>query len=404
MKKRNCNKNCKMNFAAKYLHFFRCITLVLVISTNSILAQNTKSLPNKTSKISFKDSIDGAFDISEFLLEPEGFLPVPIIITEPALGYGGGLAALFLTPQKKEYDIPVPPNISGIIGLGTSNKTWMAALFHFHVWGPDKIRYFGMIAKPNINIKYYGNNNDFLSKNPVEFNLDAWYLLQRVNVRIAKTNLFLGGSYIYFKGNTKFDPFPNNPIFEKLLADLNGKSTISMIRPMANFDSRDNIFTPINGINSGIEFSYNATWLGADNTYHQINPYFIGYKKITENISSAIRFDGNFMFGDAPFYAKPFINLRGVPAMKYQSDNTMLIETEWKFNVYNRWSLNFFTGTGKAFQSFNEFNPAIWVYNYGLGFRYTLSKLFGIDAGIDFAWSNNKDFAFTIVFGSAWNR
>ena len=380
------------------------IVLFLFFLGNSVFAQKVEHNKEKKAKISFRDSLDGAFDISEFLLNPKGFMPVPIIITEPALGYGGGIAALFLKPQKKKYDVPVPPNISGVIGLATSNKTWMAALFHFHVWGPDKIRYLGVVAKPNINIKYYGNNSDFLSKNPIEFNLDAWSIIQRVNVRVAKTDLFLGGSYIFFQGKTKFNPFPDNPIFDKLLGNLNGKTTISMIRPMANWDSRDNIFTPTSGINSGIEFSYNATWLGGDDNYHQINPYFLGYKKVTENITSAFRFDANFMFGDSPFYTKPYINLRGVPAMKYQSDNTMLVETEWKFKVNKRWSLDVFAGSGKAFQSFNEFEPATWVYNYGLGFRYKLSRLFGIDAGVDFAWSNDKDFAFSIIFGSAWNR
>ncbi|RXP44776.1 hypothetical protein EC396_16575 [Lutibacter sp. HS1-25] len=383
-----------------------CCLLLLILCThfNQIFAQKEEK-----KKISFKDSLDGAFDISEFLIEPQGFMPIPIIVTEPAVGYGGGLAALFITPQKKKYDVPVPPNISGVIGLGTSNKTWMAALFHFHVWGPDKIRYLGAVAKPSVNIKYYGNNSDFLSKNPIEFNLDAWLVMQRVNVRVAKSNLFVGGSYMFFQGKTKFEPYLDTPvlgpIFDKLLSKLNNTTTISMLTPMVNWDTRNNIFTPSKGVNTGFQFMYNATWLGGDQNYYQINPYFLGYQKISDNILSAFRFDSNFMIGgDSPFYAKPFIQLRGVPAMKYQSDNTMLVETEWKFKVYKRWSLDFFGGTGKAFKSFDEFGPATLVYNYGLGFRYKLARLFDVDAGVDFAWSNNKDFAFSIVFGSAWSK
>jgi hypothetical protein len=41
------------------------------------------------------DPDDGQFDLSDHLLKHRGLLPVPIIITEPALGYGGGLAALW---------------------------------------------------------------------------------------------------------------------------------------------------------------------------------------------------------------------------------------------------------------------------------------------------------------------
>ena len=47
----------------------------------------------------FFDAEDGQFDLSYFLENPRGFLPIPIIVTEPAVGYGGGLAGMFLRPR-----------------------------------------------------------------------------------------------------------------------------------------------------------------------------------------------------------------------------------------------------------------------------------------------------------------
>ena len=41
------------------------------------------------------DPDDGGIDMSRWLLEHKGFLPVPIIISDPAVGYGGGLALVF---------------------------------------------------------------------------------------------------------------------------------------------------------------------------------------------------------------------------------------------------------------------------------------------------------------------
>ncbi len=374
------------------------------IQISKIYAQKSDSLTHKKQKISFKDPIDGAFDISQFLLNPKGFYPLPIMITEPALGYGGGVSLLFFSPQKKKHKVYVPPNITGVIGAGTSNKTWMAGLFHFHVFGADKVRYLGFVGKPSINIKYFGNNNDFISKNPVQFNLDSWTLIQRVNARVGDSRLFVGGTYMFFQGETTFDPFPDTPVLNNVISKLDGKSTISMLKPMVNWDSRNNIFTPVKGFNGGLEFTYSATWLGSDDNYYQISPFFYGYKKISTKILSSWRFDANFLINDAPFYAKPFIQLRGVPMMKYQSNNTVVVETEWKFKVHKRWSLDVFGGTGKAFKSFNEVDNATLVYNYGLGFRYNISRLFGIDVGADFAWSNEQEFGFYIIFGSAWNR
>jgi hypothetical protein len=110
------------------------------------------------------------------------------------------------------------------------------------------------------------------------------------------------------------------------------------------------------------------------------------------------------MLGDAPLYALPFIQLRGVPAMRYQSDNTMLVETEWRFATRSRWSFDVFTGTGKAFISFDSFGSSQWVYNYGAGFRYELARAIGMHTGMDFAWSNEGEFAFYFIVGTAWQK
>ena len=44
----------------------------------------------------FTNPGDGMFDVSEFVIDHKGSLAVPIIITEPAVGYGGGAALVFV--------------------------------------------------------------------------------------------------------------------------------------------------------------------------------------------------------------------------------------------------------------------------------------------------------------------
>ena len=53
------------------------------------------------SAVSFIDKIDGHLDMGEYLAENAyGFLPVPILITEPAVGYGGGFTVSSFMNQK----------------------------------------------------------------------------------------------------------------------------------------------------------------------------------------------------------------------------------------------------------------------------------------------------------------
>src|SRR6185295_16697645 len=64
---------------------------------------------SKKKHISLKDSIDGKFDLSDYIIDANGFVPVPMIITEPALG-GFGVAIIPVFIRKK------PPYVDSIEG------------------------------------------------------------------------------------------------------------------------------------------------------------------------------------------------------------------------------------------------------------------------------------------------
>jgi len=64
-------------------------------SPGAVPAQASAPAAASTAKASlFRDAEDGHFDMSRWLLEHRGFLPVPIIVTDPAVGNGGGVALL----------------------------------------------------------------------------------------------------------------------------------------------------------------------------------------------------------------------------------------------------------------------------------------------------------------------
>lgn len=50
-------------------------------------------------KVSFRDSTDSAIDMSDWLLNKKGFLLVPAIVTESAVGYGGAALLSIFTRQ-----------------------------------------------------------------------------------------------------------------------------------------------------------------------------------------------------------------------------------------------------------------------------------------------------------------
>jgi len=79
----------------KYFLFF----ILESITVFSVSGQPVKK------HISLKDSLDSGFDPSDYIIDANGFVPVPYIITEPALGgFGGALFPVFIKKRPPYRD------------------------------------------------------------------------------------------------------------------------------------------------------------------------------------------------------------------------------------------------------------------------------------------------------------
>src|SRR3974390_2493631 len=89
--------------------------IALLLCMPALRAQtNVTTETEGTNTVSkFRSPDDGWFDVSAFLEEKYGFIPIPLIITEPAVGYGGGAGLTFLSK-------PLP---QAEAGLGRPNIT-----------------------------------------------------------------------------------------------------------------------------------------------------------------------------------------------------------------------------------------------------------------------------------------
>jgi len=369
------------------------LSVILIITCLSTGAQE------KTKKFSaFRDSLDNAIDISDWLVNKKGILIVPTIITEPAVDYGAAIGALFFHSAYTEKK--GPPSISGVGGGATLNGTWAAAVFHLGFWKSDQIRYLGALGKTNANLGFYGSGSlGIPGVESVNLNLDAWFLIQQLKFRLGSSDFFLGGNYMLLDTYNTFEIPIDIPEF----TGISDTSTLSEVSLKFEFDSRNNIFTPTKGLFLGLSGTYSDTWLGGDALYGRIGLTLIGYIPAGDKVFVGIRHESNYSLGDIPFYARPIINMRGAPLMKYQNKNTLLMEAELSWNVYKRWFVSGFAGIGNAFESFENFDGGKSVATVGTGFRYKLARKLGTNMGMDFGFSQD-DFAFYIVLGTAWLR
>nr|ABB79934.1 outer membrane protein/protective antigen OMA87 [uncultured bacterium pES01019D12] len=350
------------------------------------------------------DPEDGMLDVSSYLESAAGFLPIPIIITEPAVGFGLGLAAAYFHPPKEldreEHTHHGPPSISVGLAVKTDNGTYAYGGAHMGVWKDDHIRYTGAIAKLNVNMSFYldDRNDAFSISEGIDFNLDGIFLFQQASFRLKESNWWVGANYIYFTATNTFDlgnvlpPEIPNPAFDLDLAGLG---------IMVQYDGRNSVFTPSSGLSAKFEYKNFADTWGGDFDYNDYKVSLFHYTPFSDYSSLGLRLQAQTVDGDAPFFAYPFVSLRGIPAMRYQGESVVTGEAEYLWGVTPRWSVVFFGGVGRT-TSINRFKEnGRTVGAGGMGFRYRLARKQKLQTGIDIA-RGPEDTSIYLTVGSAW--
>ncbi|MDR3097000.1 MAG: BamA/TamA family outer membrane protein [Paraburkholderia sp.] len=374
--------------------------LLLALAT---LAHGADDSPRR----SYIDPTDGQFDVSDMLMHHKGVLPVPDIITEPAIGYGFGLGLLYFTaPAASGKDADgaggddadgtqpnqmKPPNITGVGGMATNTHSWAAGLMHFHTWNDDHIRYLGVLGKIDFNLNYYGPRG-----NANAYQLNGIGTIQQLLFRLGDSPWYIGPRYTFLDSTTRFSGAIPESIrnFERNLKV--GKGGI-----VVDYDTRDNLFYPRSGTYAEFEAELARGGLGSDRSFEMQTAKGYHWIPFSSRWVLGLRVDTGFSQGDIPFFAQPYVDLRGVSQAKFQDRNQVTGEVELRYYVTPRWSVLGFGGVGRAYGNLHAFSDAPTAFGFGTGFRYLVARKLGITMGIDVAHGPGQN-AFYIQVGSAW--
>lgn len=371
----------------------------------------------------FFDQLDGMFDASVYLSENAyGFLPVPIIITDPAVDGGLGLMGLFFheTEEEKIQRLKMmqkseaaamhllPPSVSAAIGAYTGNGSYFAGAGHMGFFNQGRIRYMGGGGYGDINIDFFGFGNITLPR-PISINTKATAVMQTLKFKLADTALFLGPTHRYI--NAEISPQNINDLVgnlppqwqDPLTKLLTRNTTTSGIGFTLEYDTRDNFFSP----SQGLKYELTSLWfdesVGSDIDYVLTEFTALHYLKLNKHWRAAFRVEVNYADTNEflPPYATPFISMRGIPAARYQGKSVGMSELEFNYQFNLRWAANVFAGIGKSSNEFSELTSSASRVSKGVGFRYLIARRYGFNMGIDVA-KGPEDTVFYIQAGSAW--
>lgn len=349
----------------------------------------------------FKDPEDGMFDMSAWLLENiVGFLPVPIIITEPAVDNGIGLAGVFFHEPKADQMKPdadgkiILPNVSAAAAAVTGNESWVVGGGHFRNWGEDHYRYNIMAGYANIYLDWYGGEEYPILGDGVRFNAEGAMLDQEFLARLGDSGWYLGANWMFMNSDVSFQtslPIDLPPI----------ENTVSGMSAIGHYENLDYRISPRQGFQFRVEAQFNREAIGSDFEFEKYSWKMRQYFELGEKFTLAWRLDGATTEGDVPFYLEPFVELQGIPALRYQGPTAATAEIRGGYDVHSRWTILGFAGAGRTGEKLSDLGSASSRTAFGVGFRYLAAKALGMRIGIDIAEGPEGTYAY-LVMGSPW--
>jgi hypothetical protein len=382
-----------------------CLLIIGFCLTQQVITAHAESaeLPHELKQEEPEKKVD---------TKPRGrWLPIPIFLTEPAFGYGLGLVLSYFHPQKDGAERQAepslhtpqsvasgrkgqkaPPAITGVAGGYTENDTWAAAVGHSNSWRKDTMRYAGGLAYADVNSTYY-----ILDK-PFDFNLKGGILYQDLKFRLGNSGFFLGGKLLCLQTDSKF-LFTIDEDTEIEVGNVDSRN-IGVAADIM-YDSRDNVFTPNRGQLLQMNVWRYDEGLGGDYNYWNGTLKLLSFFQLHPAFVLGLRLEGSAVDGRAPFYAYPYVSLRGIPALRYQGKRAGVIEAEARWNIFSRWAILGFAGTGAVGADDPSFETDDDIYAGGAGVRYFLMQDLGLWLGVDVARGPEDSYAY-ITVGQAW--
>ena len=392
----------------------------LLAATQPVLAESFFS--------QFVDPDDGRFDASQYLAENAfGFLPVPIIITDPAVDGGLGAVGLFFHETDEQRELRrkrlkdssagsqslLTPSLSAVAAAYTGNDSWFVGGGHMGFFREGRIRYMGGGGYGDVNLDFFGFGEVGLV-NPIELNTRAAAVVQSLKFKLGDSSVFAGLSQRYVDasirpgdlGDLSGDILPPD-LQERWDALVRGlltqDVTTSALGINLEWDSRDNFFSPHSGFKYVFEHLWYRDAFGSDIEYELTQLKGLNYWKLADRWRCGLRFDiqNAQTEGLLPPFATPGIQLRGIQALRYQGNSVGVVEAELTWQLSYRWSVNAFAGSGWAANEIGDLFDTPSRVTKGGGFRYLVASRYGFEMGLDFA-RGPKQTVFYIQAGTAW--
>ena len=331
------------------------------------------------------ENIQQAEEDASLQAKPGNWVLAPIPVSNPTVGTGLQAVLLYLHP-KQPGEADVANATSGLVGMYTDSKSWVAGAFHDGNWGGDLYRYRLFAGQGNFNLNFYGiGQNPKFIDDSVKYSLQGQVLGGQLQRRLPGTREWYGGiSYVYMDTKVSFKLSNLQPD----LPDVSKPFINGGLGLLATYDSRDDNYYPQRGQMFQLSLTdYGETW-GGDYEYDMLKAFYNHYLPLRPETTLAMRAFLQSSNGNAPFFALPNLNMRGFSRDRYRDDHSLSLHAELRHKFRPRWGAVAFLEAGWVGGELNGLLDGDVVTSEGVGLRWQATEDKALNLGLDLAFSD----------------
>lgn len=319
---------------------------------------------------------------------PPDLVIAPIPGRSPQLGWNLALAGgYFLEIEGEEAD--VPPSIVGGYAMAAENGSYLYGAGAKLNLLDDKLRVSGGVGRADIRYQFYGIGNDagdrdigidILQDGHLYFAEASWRVWRSAYVGLG----LLGGQ---MDTRPRFRLPGSEAFFDPTLSLDLGAFTIPI-----SIDTRDDEQFPREGWLVRTRWTLYREAAGSDFNTETLRLSANHYRPVRGSDVLATRFMARATSDNAPFFILSSFggttDLRGYPSGRYRDRMMYAVQSEYRWQVSDRWILTGFAGFGEVAGSLGDFGRN-FLPAAGIGGRFVLSKKHRVSLSADIAVGND---------------
>ena len=362
--------------------------LLLPILACTVIAWSEEQLVEDTLPLSSISAglINSAPDIreeeSKLKFGSGNIVAVPIPVSNPTFGTGLVVASAYYYGQTEAQKKVQPPSFTGAGGVYTDNESYAAGVVHQQYWNEDRWRFTGSGGYADFKLELAdpvpGNDGS------IDWLVKGYFAQLALSRRISSSDWFVGGLFRYIDIEQKFDAglgLPDFNLSEGIRSPSLGLNVL--------YDTRDNATNAYNGLRFDGEALHSEVAGSRETSYQSYFLRMRGYHELDVPVVIAWDVHGCTKSGAIPLWDTCRLGLRGFPATRYLSRQSLSAQVEARWNFHKRWGAVVFAGGGKINDAtVKEFEEDI-IPSYGVGLRFMVMKSQRINLRVDYARSDD---------------